>query len=428
MTRQNRRRFLTTAGAAGLSIGLAGCMDTVSDYTGYGDGGNGGDGPLPAEDGTGDSGRSGEVLEDFSDGVDAWYDLDSNGEFSEADDVSNGEAGIRLTAGEGEAYVGATRAFDDPVDLSGTNLSISFRAASPRIHRVEIQLVAPDESNLVELNRSHTGPLDYWMWADLGATGEEGDPDLSEVYEMRLIGRDRAQEEAIDITVDEIRVHDAPDQGRVMLTWDDNHGTQYRAFELMSEYDFPGVEGVITHSVGNGDRLTVHQLREMAEAGWDVVSHPHHPEQGGQPLIADNFSEDEISQVMQDSIDWLQQRGLEDGSKYVVTPGNLRDATHMELLKEHHEKALGYGGGPVGQPITNPYAIGRFDGYDPEDVTEYVDFAAKYNQLTVPMWHTIGEQGDQVGGEEVDITVEQFEDLLQYIEDADVEVVTLSDL
>lgn len=407
-------------------------MDAVSDYTGYGD--DDGDGPLPAQDGDGngdgsaDAGDDGEVLEDFSEGVDSWFDLDSNGEFEETNDVSNGDAGIRLTADEGEAYVGAIRAFEDPIDLSGKNLSVSFSAASPQIHRVEIQLIAPDESNVLELNRSHTGPLDYWMTADLGATGEEGDPDLSAVYEMRLIGRDRAQEAVIDISVDEIRAHDAPDQGRVMLTWDDNHETQERAFELMSEFDFPGVDGVITHSVGNGDRLDVHTLREMGDAGWDIVSHPHHPENGGQPLVADNFSEEEISQVMQDSVDWLEQRGFEDGADYLITPGNLRDATHMEIVQEHHEMAISYGGAPVGQPLTNAYAVGRFDGYNPEDVREYVDLAAKYNQLAIPMWHTIGEEGEQVGDDDVDITVEEFEELLQYIDDADVEVVTLSDL
>lgn len=404
-------------------------MDAVSDYTGYGDGGSSGDGPLPAgEDDGGGDGGSGEVLEDFSEGIDNWYELDSNGDFSETDDVSNGERGIRLVADEGEAYVGAVRAFDDPLDLSGKNVSVSFRAASPQVHRVEVQLVAPDQGNVLELNRSHTGPLDYWMWADLGATGEEGDPDLSEVYEMRLIGRDRAQEEPIDITVDEIRTHDAPDQGRVMLTWDDNHGTQERAFEMMEEFGFPGVDGVITHSVGNGDRLDVHQLREMQDAGWDIVSHPHHPESGSQPLIADNFSEDEIRSVLEDSIDWLERRGFEDGASYLITPGNLRDATHMEIVKDYFEMTVSYGGGPVGQPLTNSYAVGRFDGYDPEDVTEYVDLAEKYNQLTIPMWHSIGEEGEEVDGEEVDVTVEQFEELLQYIDDADVEVVTLSDL
>jgi hypothetical protein len=430
MTRQNRRRFLKGAGATGLALGLAGCVGEIDSYLGNGDttgtgngtAGNGTESPQESETPTGDE-TPGEVLVDFSEGVDQWYDLDDYGSFEATTDVRRGEQGIRLLAGQDEPYVGAVRAFSEPLDLRNKSISVSFRAASPQIHRLELQLIAPDQGNTLNLNRTNTGPTGHWMTLNLGASSETGNPDLGEVYEMRLIGRDRGQGAEIDMTIDEIRTHETPDSGRVMLTWDDCHETHARGFEIMEEFGYAGVEGVIHHAVGTGSRLDTSQLRQMQSSGWDVVSHPHPQSNGSASITADNFSESEMRGIIEDSQNWLQTRGFDRGSKYYIAPGNLRDATNMELLREYHDASISYGGGNLGLPVTDTHTVGRINGSDPGTVKSYVDLAEKYNQLVAPMWHTIGGN-DQ----DVDITEDQFRDLLNYIDGADVEVVTLSDL
>lgn len=426
MTAQNRRRFLKAAGATGLGIGLAGCLNQLNQYGGRSDstpGGINGTEDTPTEPTPTEAPSKGTVIEDFEDGVNHWHEFNSYGSFEATTDVRNGEGGIRLLAAEEEPYVVAVRSFSDPLDLDGKNVSISFKASSPEIHRIEVQLVAPDDDNVLRLNRTHTGPMDYWLNIDLGATHVRGDPDLSEVFEIRLIGRDRAQEQPIDMVIDEIRVHDASDQGKIMFTFDDCHETQYRAFEIMEEYGFPGVDGVIHQAVGARDRLTVDQLREMQSAGWDIVSHPHPPEGGSSPLTNENWSEDEQRTIIEDSIDWLESRGFEEGARHYIAPGNLRGSTNLELLREYHDSSMSYGGGSVALPITDHHAIGRIDGFDPEDVKKGVDLAVKYNQLVVPMWHTIGDDPA-----DVETTEEGFRDLLDYVEAANVEVVTQSDI
>ena len=430
MTRQNRRRFLKGAGVTGLALGLAGCVGELDSYLGSGNSPengttngttNGTDDPTATDDGN--NGKPGEVLVDFANGVDQWYDLDEYGSFEATNDVRNGKQGIRLTAGKNEPYVGAVRAFSEPLDLTGKTLTVSFRAASPQIHRLEVQPVAPDQGNVLRLNRTNTGPTGHWMWLDMGATGERGNPDLSEIYEIRLIGRDRGQGAPIDMTIDEIRVRDAPDTGKVMLTWDDTHHTHAKAFEIMEEFGFSGVEGVVHHSVGSRTRLDTGQLRQMQSSGWDVVSHPHAQGAGSSPLTTENFSESQQRKLIEDSIQWLKTRGFEDGAKYYVAPGNLRDATNLELLREYHEASISYGGGNVGLPVTDTHAIGRIDGDDPKTVKSYVDLAEKYNQLVAPLWHSIGDNP-----EEFTITEDEYRDLLKYVDAADVEVVTVSDL
>ncbi|QLD91207.1 polysaccharide deacetylase family protein [Natronomonas salina] len=427
MTRQNRRRFLKGAGATGLALGLSGCVGELESYMSSGGpdpDGNGNDSSSQTDEPTQTAdGESGEVVEDFANGVDDWYELDSYGSFEATNDVQNGEQGIRLTAGEDEPYVGAVKAFSEPVDLRGKTLSLSLRASSPQIHRVEVELIAPDQGNTLELNRTNTGPTDYWMTLDMGATGERDNPDLGEVYELRLIGRERSQGQPIDMTIDEIRVHDAPDTGKVMLTWDDSHQSHARALEIMDEYGFAGVEGVITHAVGSVSRLDTDQLRQMNSSGWDVVSHPHPRGNGSAVLTEENWSESEQRQIIEDSKNWLETRGFGDGANYYIAPGKLRDATNMELLREYHAASISYGGGNVGLPVNDPHTVGRVDGYDPETLKGYVDLAEKYGQLVAPMWHTIGDNS-----EEFDITEDGFRDLLDYVESADVEVVTLSEL
>ena len=430
MTRQNRRRFLKGAGATGLAVGLAGCVGELDSYLNSdepSDGNNTSGNETqtqedPEETFSGDD-RPGEVLVDFSDGVEQWYDLDSYGSFGATTDVRYSEQGIRLRAGQDEPYVGAARAFSEPLDLRGKSLAVSFRAANPQLHRLEIKLVAPDQGNTLNLNRTNAGPTSHWMWLDMGASSETGSPDLSKVYEIRLIGRDRAQQAEIDMTVDEIRIHDAPDTGKVMLNWDDSHRTHTRGFEIMEEFGFPGVEGVIHHAVGTSSRLDTDQLRQMQSSGWDVVSHPHPQGNGSAVLTEENWSESEQRKIIEDSIQWLESRGFKNGAKYYIAPGNVRDATNMELLREYHAASMSYAGGNIGLPVTDTHTVGRIDGNDPETVKQYVDLAEKYNQLVAPMWHTIGGNN-----QEFDITEAQFRDLLNYIDAADVEVVTLSDI
>ncbi|QLD88663.1 twin-arginine translocation signal domain-containing protein [Natronomonas salina] len=426
----NRRRFLKGAGATGIAVGLTGCVGELESYLGGSDSPDDGNGNGTGNNSTQetdestptDDGQEGEVLVDFSNGVEDWYDLDSYGSFEAISEVRNGEQGIRLTAGEDEPYVGAVTAFSEPIDLRGKSLSVSFMAMSPQNHRLEVQPVAPDQGNLLRLNRTNTGPLGHWMNLDMGATGERGDPDLSEVYELRLIGRQRSQGQTIDMAIDQIRVLDAPDTGKVMLTWDDCHQSHARAFEIMEEFGFAGVDGVITHAVGASSRLDTGQLRQMNSSGWDIVSHPHPQGSGSAVLTEENWSESEQREIIENSKNWLETRGFEEGAQYYIAPGNTRDATNMELLREYHEASISYGGGNIGLPVTDPHTVGRVNGTNLDAIQRYIDLAEKYNQLVAPMWHSIGDSP------EADITEADFRALLEYINSADVEVVTMSDL
>lgn len=96
---------------------------------------------------------------------------------------------------------------------------------------------------------------------------------------------------------------------------------------------------------------------------------------------------------------------------------------NLELLREYHDSSMSYGTGNTGLPVSDTHTIGRFNGTEPATVKEYVDYAETYNQAAVILWHTIGNDPN-----EFEITESTFRELLEYIEAADVEVVTQSDL
>lgn len=432
MVDQHRRRFVAALGAAGLSSGLAGCA--VTDDSGPGnetDGsdGNETDGTSGNEtDGDGDGGDGGpnrdhdrEVVDDFEDDFDLWRDLDTYGEFgAETEDPYDGSRSLRFVADEDEPYVGVTRAFSDPIDMSGKTLSVALKVNEPEVYRIEIRLLAPGQGNMVHLNRTHAGPTGTWLRVDLGATSETGSPDIGEVYEIQVVGRAARGEDPVDFVVDAIHLDDAPDQGMVMLTWTGDHESQFRAAEMMREYDFPGVAGVVHQTVGGGNRLDIPQLREMQQAGWDVVSFPH-PPNGSGPLS--QFDENRQRQIIEDSRQWLRQRGFEEGANHYIAPGDHRDATNLELLREIHESSMSFGGANIGVPLSDPHTIGWFSGGNLGTVGDYVDLAEKYNQLSAPMWSILGEEYDNH-----EITEDEYESLLEYVDERDVRVVTPSDL
>ncbi len=62
----------------------------------------------------------------------------------------------------------------------------------------------------------------------------------------------------------------------VILTFDDGYGDAYtQAFPLLQRYGFPGSFAIVTGFVGGGDGayVTWDQVREMAKAGMEMLSH-----------------------------------------------------------------------------------------------------------------------------------------------------------
>ncbi len=435
----NRRSFLTAAGSIGI-LSLAGCL---SDVNAPGDtdeteaptqSGADPDGNSSAnQNATGSENESddepdsdeptdelahlpGETIVDFED-LESWIAMAGQGRITNEDgDVYAGTRSARITAEEGIDYAAAYRTYPDGLDVRGKNLSLAVKYTGREQFDLTLQLLAPNSRNVLSFRRTLTGPADSWQRVDLGVNAVDTQPDLGDVREIRILGRRRGSDDGdIEFLVDDLRAVDSPDQGAVMLLFDgtlESHHTT--AFEITEEFGYPGVEAVIPEAVGEDGRLTIDAMGELDDAGWDMAARPR---TGAQFLH--EFSTEQQEGLIRRTKAYLENRGFEDGARHFVTPKNLIEAEAMEFVREYHDQAFRYGGAPNAIPATDPHNLGTFSGTAGDDTRHFVDMAAQYSQLAVLRFEEIGDDG---------FAKEDFRDLLEYIDERDVAVVTASDL
>ncbi|MFD1563889.1 hypothetical protein ACFR99_10040 [Haloarchaeobius amylolyticus] len=417
MTNRNRRSFVTTVAAAG-TLGLAGCLSQVREWRGA-------DGkPTSAQSGgdTTDSGSRdrldlpGEPIDRFED-LGEWSAMIDAGDLEAGtDDPYAGSQSAHLTASENAEYAAVYRTIPDGLDLSNKNLSLAVNFTGRDQLHLTLELFAPNSRNVHAMQRTLTGPADRWVRVDFGTDRIETQPELSDVREIRLIARRRGDTTgSIDCQVDDLRAVDRPDTGRVMLLFDGTLESHYTAaFDRMQAYDFAGVEAVIPEAVGEGGRLTLDKLIELDDAGWDLAARPR----TGSKFLHE-FTPEQQEGMIRRTKAYLENRGFEDGAKHFVTPRNVLGSTANDLVREYHEQAFRFGGGPTGLPLTDPHNVGFFAGDAGDETRTYVDYAATYGQLAVLHFEYIGDDG---------MSERAFDGLLEYIDAQNVDVVTATDL
>ncbi|ELY99704.1 hypothetical protein C482_09472 [Natrialba chahannaoensis JCM 10990] len=425
MTDSNRRSFVAATAAVG-TLGVAGCLSTID---GWGDGGDGeGTGDHDDNDSESDADDTrefhyhsaddlpGETLVSFDD-LDGWVTMLDAGDLdADEGDPYSGPQSASLTAAEGTEYAGIYTTRSGGEDLTDSTLSLAVRFADQEQLVLTLELFAPNSSRAVTLRRTLIGPTDRWTRVDFGTAAVDGEPDLSNVREIRLTARRRGTTDGpIDCTIDDLRVASRPDRGKVMLLFDGTLESHHEiALEALSEYDFAGVEAVIPETVGNDGRLSLTQLDDLVEAGWDVAARPR---TGAQNIT--DYSDTEQEGLIRQTNAWLENRGFEDGTATFLTPRNVMGPTTRDLVEEYHDRAFRYGGGTNGLPISDSYNLGFFSGNAGGDTRTYVDHAAAHGELAVLHFEEIGPNS---------MSELAFRNLLSYIDDAAVDVVTTADL
>lgn len=421
MTDSNRRSFVAATATVG-TLGFAGCLSTIDEWRGEDDGENGTENGSENGDEEDDTefhyhdDLPGETVESFED-TDSWVSMIDAGSFdTDDDDPYSGSQSAHLTADEDAEYAGAYTTISDGMDLSDRTLSLAVKFTGREQLQLTLDLFAPNSGDSHTLRRALIGPEDRWVRVDFGTAGIDGDPDLTNVREIRLTVRRRGDDSgSIDCWIDDLRATERPETGAVMLLFDatleSHHAT---ALDLVTEFDFAGVEAVVPEMVGGDGRLSLEEIDDLVDAGWDVAARPR----TGAQNINEFDSEDQEGLIRQTNA-WLENRGFEDGTAHFVTPRNVLGSETRDLVEEYHEQAFRYGGGSNGLPVTDPYNLGFFAGDEGEATTSHVDHAAEYGQLAVLHFEDIGADG---------MSEDEFEDLLEYIDDADVDVVTASEL
>jgi hypothetical protein len=432
----NRRLFLTTLGAGAAFV--AGCSDLQDnapdevDDVGSGDD----DEDESAEDEdeeeeTEDEDEDldvtppaidhGELLDDFSD-PDEWAMV--GGEFGgDADEALVGEQALQIQGDDGN--IGVFRAFPDGLDIEGQDLSLAVKIEAPRPVDVVVEILAPFESDMVVSRRHVVEQYEGWQRMDVGYVEDRGEPDLSAVEEIRIFIEGEEDEEA-RFWIDDLRMTESASQGYAMLVFDDNVESQFtNGFPLFEERDMQGVLSVIPPSINQEGRLDMDQLREMRDAGWDITAHSERND------ALTEMEPEEAQAALEEDQEYIEGRGFEEGSRAHFVPFHYTNEEVSEIIRDIYEFNSSFGANTNAMPPTDPIHASRVAMHDFEGFAQLIDMAARYNQFAIGLAHGVGdnEYDDLDGDPDLDdITEDELEDVLEYIEESDVELVTVSDV
>ena len=458
----SRRTFLAVVGAA--SVGLAGCSDEngTDDEAGDddpdaddGNGENGDDGngeeetPDEPEDVTAPGIEHGTLVSDFSEDLDSWISM--TGEDLVEGDSEEALVGdtAALVRGGGER-AGVFRSFQE-FDAEDQHVSFAVKLEEPIGGRVNVEMLAPFQSDSVITRRRIPSDLDGWMRMDVGYTQDRGEPDFGDIQEMRIwvdaaaedgevdddeeaadeldedeieeeideddeeVEEEDIEDETVRFMLDDLRSTPAADNGQVIMTFDGGFESHYSTlFDLMEDRDLQGVIGIVPPTVNVGGRLSIDQMREMRDAGWDMASFPLRSD----PLPEMDSGEKE--QVIEGDQSYLEGRGFEDGARTFLAPYHRVDAESLEIVREVHDCSMTFGGTPNAAPPADPHMLSRINATDMNAVEQFTELAERHNQLLVLRLTEVGDDGD--------LEEDEFEDLLDYLEDSELDMVTASEM
>ncbi|WP_129115416.1 polysaccharide deacetylase family protein [Halegenticoccus tardaugens] len=410
----NRRKFIAALGAAGAAS-FAGCA------------GSGGETPSNEEtpgsddDSTGTDGEQpggespftrGELVEDFEDFENANWGMIRGDATSDSNEVYAGSQSLSLENKNGEV-AGIYKAFPEGLDLTKHDLSLAVKLDKPAAGYVAAEIIAPARSDMLTSRRYIPQELNGWVRIDFGYTERRGEPIMRGVQELRLMVLSD-EGTAIQARIDDLRRIPKPEKGKVIFQFDDNHISQYEtAFDILKKEDMPGSVGVIPDSVGYTDKLTDGHMREMRDAGWDMMAHP----QSSEPLPA--YPADKQREMIQSAKRYLELKGFPDGARHFVAPYNRVSNETLDIVSEFHETGFLQGACPNNAVApSSMHTISRVNGEDVEGVQQILNIAEDTGQMVVIAYHDIGD------GDDYETTTDQFESIVNHVAGQDIDVVT----
>ncbi|MCU4926823.1 polysaccharide deacetylase family protein [Halobacteria archaeon AArc-dxtr1] len=398
----NRRRYLAT----GLAVALAGCMgDTTeeepdpqddtdpedesddSDETDTQDEPDDEDEPdeeeEPDDEDESDHGLIG-TFDDLED-LDLWFEHEDFGSIEADTDRSFEGSQSAVLDPEDDGQVRMRRSLDEPIDVRDVVPGIAMTCETDSRIRIQLQ---DENGDYAEFSQRvvEDGPLTRH---NFGLSRIRGDPDLSEIIVLQVV----YWAEDARLWVDDFYFTPRPDEpGKVMLQFYGGHETHYsEGFSTLEEHGLTGTAFVPTNRIGPdaaaaGDYLTEDQVADLADAGWTIGSYSA---QGSQ-LSDDDAPGDGLEDNIAGPIEWLEERGYEDGARCFAYPGSTYNEAAYELVRENYDIAFA-GEAPAQGYAGNPHLCSITSSPDPGDGPELLEWTAEYGGITVIPFYLLEE-------------------------------------
>ncbi len=416
----NRRRYLalTTASAAG--IGLSGCVGDEADEETTSDDADETEADEEDEEETEvteETPTDSELLGTFDefDDIDLWEPFQDIGSIeSDSDRALVGDQSALIEPNsDGQARI--RRALDEPIDISEVVPGLAVTSDDRNIVQMQLQ---DEDGDYLEFSQQSLPDMPLTRH-NFGLTRVRGDPDLSEIVVIQIIcwyGDDDDGE----LWVDDLYFAPNTETGRVMLGFHGGYESHHEeALEILEEYDLPATAFVPTDRLRSdvavqGDRMTYDQVEDLSDAGWTIASQSAL----GTPLP--DLTGSELESSVTDPIDWLTDRGYEEGAQFMAYPANDYDEESYELVSENYELAFagrsqsqGYAANPHLCSVVSP---------DADEAVDVVEWTADRGGVTSVAFYQMEES------ETIEAVAEMAETLDSLAEDGDLEVIMPADI
>ncbi|USZ71867.1 polysaccharide deacetylase family protein [Natronosalvus halobius] len=428
MQPSSRRKLLAALGAGSAS--LAGCLDMIPGGDPRDGNGNGnGNGTSGNGNGNGDSDRTGNGEDegsiawpatDTGEPIDTFENLEhwrtTEGTIDAAPDEARTGSQAAVLESDTNQVV-ATTAFPDRLDLGGYDVSLAVKVESAT--RVALEVETGNRDNRLKSIRVIPGGYEGWLRIDFGYGQKYGELDLPNVTRLNIIGYG-PEDGPTKLVVDDLRKTQGVDNGKAILAFYGGHSSQYeRAAPMLEERGLSAAVAVDPERIGGRNQMTLEQLEELQDQGWDVCAYPE--SQGALPEMPIERQE----RVLEHTRAALEQHGFENGARHFVVPDDRMTQETHEALREHYESGLLFGGGPTSGNPTSIHTLPQIWGPAlHEGVRRHINNVDQWNQLSILRIPRIVE-GESTSSS---MSVDDLEHLLDHIEQRGVDVVTLSDV
>ncbi len=208
----------------------------------------------------------------------------------------------------------------------------------------------------------------------------------------------------------------------ISYAFDDGYESVYdKAFPILQklnkEHDLniTATSYVITGKVGTEGHMTLIQLIELYNNGWEIGSHTvTHPE-----LV--DIDDKQLQKEIADSKKWLEVEGFEVFT--IASPYGLYDERVVDVMKQHYygnrTTELGLNDIPLKNPTEDLYRLKTvfFEGdMTLEEIKAWVDKAFAEGKFLIISFHRVDDIHKVEGEAKLYTTdIEEFEELTRYV-------------